>query len=117
MSTNKVIGYLAYITKTQLICEGDSCVIASSEAKMKSYLKQMRPELHKKVTITKARFADIKKGLEAGAAYSFDEESYERFRPAALQTGMNLGQGDLQEASSISGLHLIRIQKMTVSSN
>ena len=113
---NKVIGHLAYITKTHLICDGDSCVIAGSEEKIKSYIKQMSPELYDKVTIKKARFKDIKRGLEFGAAYSFDEEAYNCFHPIALKAGISTGQEGFT-GKIPRGLHLIQIQKVDVSKN
>ena len=113
---NKVIGHLAYITKTHLICDGDSCVIAGSEEKIRSYIKQISPELYDKITIKKARFKDIKRGLEFGAAYSFDEEAYDRFRLVAGKAGISLGSEDYTTEAP-TGLHLVRIQKVSISKN
>jgi len=116
MKEDKVIGYLAYITKTQLICDGDSCIIAGSELKMKSYIRQRNPELLKKVKIAKARFNRIKTALDFGAAYSFDREAYERFYPLARQTGMNVGPEDFSIPTP-TGIHFARVQKTSVMTN
>ena len=86
MSSGKVIGYIAYVTKLKLICEGDSCIVAGSRTKMISYLDIARPGYSKKVTITKAMFGDIRKAIELGAAYSFDREAYARFQPLARKS-------------------------------
>ena len=116
MSDGKVIGYLAYITKTQMICDGDSCIISGSREKMKSYLKQRIPDLAGKVTISKARFGDIKRALQLGASYSFDEEAYNRFYPLAGKAGINAGPEDFT-GETPTGLHLVRIRKMKISRN
>ncbi len=38
MSYHKVIGYFAYHRGGEVICDGDSCIIAGSEEKMKAYI-------------------------------------------------------------------------------
>ena len=87
MSINtKVIGYLAYITRIELICDGDSALIAGSETKLLSYIRERNPAVLDKITVAKARFGDIKRGLDHGGAYSFDEEAYNRFYPLANKT-------------------------------
>jgi hypothetical protein len=116
MSNGKVIGYLAYITKIQIICERDSCVIAGSREKMKSYLKAINPRALNEVTISKARFGDIKKAMELGAAYNFDEESYNRFYPLAKKHGINVGRQDFS-GETPTGFHFVRVQKMRTSRN
>ena len=116
MSAGKVIGYLAYITKTELICEGDSCIIAGSREKMKSYIRLKNPQMLGTATITKARFGDIKRSLKLGAAYSFDEEAYNRFYPLAGKAGINAGPEDFT-GETPTGLHFVRIQKMRISRN
>ena len=116
MSAGKVIGYLAYISKAELICEGNSCIIAGSRNKMKSYIKQRNPELSGKVTISKARFGDIKRGLEYGAAYSFDEEAYGRLYPLAVKAGIDVGPEDFTDETP-TGLHFVRVAKVRLSRN
>lgn len=120
MPDGKVIGHLAYITKTHLICDGDSCIISGSREKMKERLRRTNPQVMNSVTITKARFGDIKRGLQCGAAYSFDEESYGRFYPLADKAGIKVGPEDFSGEppdGSRSGLHLVRVQKMGISRN
>ena len=43
-----------------------------------------------KHTVRKTRFGEIMQGLSLGAAYAFDEESYERFLPLGRATGLAL---------------------------
>jgi hypothetical protein len=77
---------------------------------MDSYLETAAPGSSKKVTITKARFGDISKALDLGAAYSFDRESYERFRPLARKCGMDAGPNDFDETGA-KGIQFVRVQK------
>ncbi|MCP4153410.1 MAG: hypothetical protein GY757_37125 [bacterium] len=116
MKEGKVIGYLAYITKTQLICDGDSCVIAGSELKLKAYIRQNNPDVLKRVKIVKARFNRIKAALDNGAGYSFDEEAYNRFYPLARNAGMNVGPEDFS-LEKPTGPHLVRVRKTYVNTN
>jgi len=116
MKEGKVIGYLANLTKTQLICDGDSCVIAGSKLKMKSYVRRCNPDVLKKVKIVKARFDKIKAALDYGAAYSFDQEAYSRFYPLARNAGMNVGPEDFS-LENPAGPHLVRVQKTYVNTN
>lgn len=116
MPDGKIIGYLAYITKAEPICEGNSCIIAGSRDKMKTYLKQNNPRLIDRVTISKARFGDIKRALQLGAAYSFDEEAYNRFHPLARKAGIKVGPEDFT-GETPTGLHFVRIQKISLSKN
>ncbi len=116
MSSGKVIGYIAYVTKLQLICEGDSCIVAGSRKKMISYLEIARPGESKKVTITKARFGDIKRAIELGAAYSFDREAYERFHPLARKSGIDVGPADFDAAES-EGIQFVTVRRKVPSGN
>ena len=118
MFSGKVIGYIAYVTKLQLICEGDSCIVivAGSWKKMISYREIARPGESKKVTITKARFGDIKRAIELGAAYSFDREAYERFHPLARKSGIDVGPADFDAAES-EGIQFVTVRRKVTSGN
>jgi len=116
MSDHKVIGYFAYHRGGEVICDGDSCVIAGSEEKMKAYIAASAGEITKKPTIKKTRFGEIKRGMELGGAYSFDEESYSRFHPVARKAGINAGPEDFSEQRP-GKVHLVRVQKMPLSRN
>lgn len=74
----KVIGYFAYTKSIYAYCDGDACIIAGSDLLMKHYLQKV-PNVMKEYTIKKTRFGEIIEGIKRGAAYAFDEESYERF--------------------------------------
>jgi hypothetical protein len=117
VTNHKVIGYFAYLDGGNVICDGDSCIIAGSEEKMKKYILIQGPnaDIHK-ITIKKTRFGEIKQGMDLGAAYSFDEEAYSRFYPIAQKHGIKIGPEDFTQNSE-KGLHLVRIQKSVLSGN
>ena len=112
LKPRKVIGYFSYNISGNVFCDGDACVIAGSEASMKSYMKAMLPKISKKDKIKKTTFGEIATGLKKGAAYAIDKEAYERFLPLAKLNKIN----DLPEAEeffseqSETGIHFIRIQ-------
>ncbi|MBI5417114.1 hypothetical protein HZA55_04095 [Candidatus Poribacteria bacterium] len=89
MSWLKIIGYFAYFSKQSVLCDGDACVIAGSEQKMINYLLMNKQEIAK-YTIKKTRFEEIMAGINQGAAYCFDEESYNIFYPLARKHGLNM---------------------------
>lgn len=115
MPDNKVIGYFAYEPGGKVVCDGDSCVIAGSEEKMRRYIAEFGKST-KTVTVKKTRFGEIKRGMELGGAYSFDEESYSRFHPLARKAGINAGSEDFSEQRP-GRVHLVRVQKTTLSRN
>ena len=77
---------------------------------------QRNPDASDKVTIIKARFGEIMQGMNRGGAYSFDEESYNRFYPLAVKAGMKIGPEDFS-GETPTGLHFVRVQKMGISTN
>ena len=105
----RVIGYFAYTPPMHVICDGDACVIAGSEAGMKRYAEAMVSGLLKGTRIKKTRFGEILKGLELGAAYAFDEEAYNRFHPLAKKAGLPMTPQDFSGPSP-TGMHFVRIQ-------
>lgn len=90
MSTHKVIGFFAYKTKLELVCEGQSLIITGSKEKMEEYLKSHGFEKTSSFTIKKTKFGEILEGLKRGAEYSFDSESYSRFYPLGLGENLEL---------------------------
>ena len=96
-SHTKVLGYIATLPgKIDLLCDGDSCIIAGSEKTMKEYI---------------ANFSN-QTGLKLGAAYSFDHESYLRFCPLATEDGMDFVDFTPEDKARPAGLavSLMRVQ-------
>lgn len=105
---SKVIGYFAFSSLTAVICEGDACVISGSEQRMKDYVASATLESSQSNTIKKTRFGEIIKGMEMGAPYAFDEESYNRFYPLANKIGLDLKEEDFSETET--GFHFVVIR-------
>jgi len=104
---SKVIGYFAFSSPTAIICEGDACVIAGTEKRMRDYIASTAVESSEKKTIKKTRFGEIIRGMEMGAPYAFDEESYNRFYPLANKIGLELKEEDFSETET--GFHFVII--------
>jgi hypothetical protein len=93
----RVIGYFAYLSPTDLVCtDTDACVIAGSGEAMQQYLSEMAPSTAG-ASVRKTRFVEILRGLNLGAAYAFDNESYARFYPLAREAGLDVAQPDFDE--------------------
>jgi hypothetical protein len=73
----------------------DACVIAGSLCAIEEYVAEVYGAAASRVTIKKTRFGEILQGLELGAAYAFDKESYARFYPLALEAGLRYRQRTL----------------------
>ena len=88
---SKVMGFVAQRKGTiSLLCDGDSAVVAGSEKKIRDYISTSVGHSDSDYEIKKARYGHILQCLKIGAAYSFDEESYDRFYPLAIQEGNKL---------------------------
>ena len=105
---SKVIGYFAFSSPTEVVCEGDACVISGSEQRMKNYVASLTQESSKKTTIKNTRFGEITKGMKMGAPYAFDEESYNRFYPLANKIGLNLKEEDFSQTETRYHFMVIR---------
>lgn len=100
----KVVGFFAYWSPTQVVCvETDACLIAGSSAAMARYLAKHDPLRAPKATVKKTRLGEIASGLQLGAAYAFDKESYARFHPLALEAGLPVAAADFEEKSRQGG--------------
>lgn len=86
---SRVIGYFAFLSPAQVVCtDVDACVVAGSDGAMERYLAESEPAAAPRATVKKTRFGEILRGLELGAAYAFDNESYARFYPMAREAGI-----------------------------
>ncbi len=106
---SKVIGYFAFNSPSEVICDGDACVISGSEQSMQDYIKSISSKPSSMVSIRKTRFGDIVKGMKMGAPYAFDEQSYNRFYPLANKIGYSLKEEDFSVPTE-TGRHFVVIR-------
>lgn len=85
-----MLGFIACATATEVFRFEDACVVAGSDALLRSYLAGNPNLANAALAISKIRFADVHAGLDAGAAYAFDREAYERFAPLARDAGIDV---------------------------
>ena len=111
---HNLLGYLVQTSRFTVLCDGDACLIVGSEAKLKAYLAALNTELPKPYEIKKARFEDVRRVLQLGGAYAFDEEAYNRFYPLAQKAGLKVGPEDFSTPPPPGlkrpALHLVRVQ-------
>jgi hypothetical protein len=101
-----VIGYFAYASLSEVVCDGDACIVAGSEADLRTYLSELGLGVPISHTLKKTRFGEIMRGIRLGAAYAFDETSYNRFYPLAKREGFDLGPEDFFAAKKSSSRRL-----------
>lgn len=106
---SKVIGYFAFNSPLEVVCEGDACVISGSEQDMRNYLNGLSSTTEE-VTIKKTRFSEIIQGMKMGAPYAFDEHSYNRFYPLANKMGFNLRNEDFSTPTE-TGFHFVVVRQ------
>ena len=87
----KVLGFVAIQPGTiNVLCDGDSCIVASSEERMKQYIATISTDPQKEYRISKARYGRVLQAMRLGGAYSFDKESFSRFCPLARGDGIDI---------------------------
>ena len=106
---SKVIGYFAYASRVEVVCTGDACVVAGSEAAMRAFLTELNPTGAGSHTIRKTRFAEILSGMRLGGSYAFDEEAYSRFLPLAQEAELPAAEADFAAAHE-RGDRFIKLQ-------
>ena len=113
---HSLIGYLARASRYRLLCDGDACIIAGSEAKLKEYIVASDPAGAARYEIKKVRIAELLKGIGAGLAYAFDEDAYNRFYPQAQRAGLGVGPEDFSTPPPAGltrpAIHLVRVQHL-----
>lgn len=105
---SKVIGYFAYLSPSEVVCDGDACLITGSEVDLQTYITEIGFGIENNPAIKKTRFGEIMRGMRLGAAYSFDETAYNRFYPLAKREGLELGVEDFLPTAT--GRHFVRLQ-------
>jgi hypothetical protein len=106
----KVIGYFAYTSPTDVVCDGDACVIAGSDVDLRTYISELGAAGGTNHTLKKTRFGEIMRGMSLGASYAFDEAAYNRFYPLAQREGLDFGPEDFSATGPGKGVHLVRVQ-------
>ncbi len=48
---SKVIGYFAFSSPTEVICDGDACVISGSEQDLRNYIESVSTESSNRATL------------------------------------------------------------------
>jgi len=88
---SKVLGFVASIPGTiNMLCDGDSCIVAGSEKQMQDYIATMGFDHKAKYRITKARYGHVVQAMKLGGAYSFDRDAFSRLAPLIQQDGIDL---------------------------
>ena len=89
---SRVLGVCAQAAPDEVFRFEDACLIAGSPERMRTYL-AANPRLRgSAMAVSKIRFADVHAGLDAGAAYAFDREAFERFSPLARDAGIDVAE-------------------------
>ena len=87
--STKVLGYVAVVPGTiNVLCDGDSCIVAGSEKLMRDYIASFCRARTAEYHVRKARYGHVLQSMKLGAAYSFDAESFSRFSPLAREDGI-----------------------------
>lgn len=109
-----MIGYLAQVSRYEVLCDGDACVVVGSRQRLKAYLGGKADELRQGYALKKVWLEDILAGIIQGGAYAFDEESYKLFYPHAQRAGFSIGEEDFNVAPPTEleegWMHLVRVQ-------
>ena len=108
---NLVVGFFAS-DGTTVMCDGDACVISGSSQDMQRIVERLAPTRRRAMTVRKTTFGEIWQGLQMGAAYAFDEQAYEAFRPLANRAGWPLAEEDFSDPGPL-GYHFVRVQLLT----
>ena len=67
---------------------------------MRDFVEESDPVVARVISIHKSRFAEIVAGLQRGAPYAFEEASFARFHPLAVEIGLPIPNLDFAEAQA-----------------
>lgn len=95
---SKVIGYYALSAAQHMVCSAGAALISGSESASRRFVEEFDPSKARTYSFHKVRFGEMLPGLQRGAPYAFDEVSYGRFYPLALEAGLPVTEGDFAEA-------------------
>ena len=89
---SRVLGFFAQADSNEVFRFEEACVIAGSPERLRACLATHPKLRNASLTLSKIRFADVHAGLDAGAAYAFDEEAFERFAPLARDARIDVAE-------------------------
>lgn len=89
---SRVLGFFAHTSRDEVFRFEEACVVAGSQDRLRACLAAGPKLRDASLTFTKIRFADVHAGLDAGAAYAFDEAAFERFAPLARDAGIDVSE-------------------------
>jgi len=101
----RVVGFFAS-DGTNALCHEEACIITGTSQAMQQLLTQRGRR--SRMTIYKTTFGEIRQGLQWGAAYGFDKQAYDVFRPLADRAGLPLVEQRLTSPDSDT-LHVVRL--------
>lgn len=104
----RVVGFFAS-DATNVLCHEDACIITGTSQSMQALLKRPAPRRRSAMTVRKTTFGEIRQGLQWGAAYGFDEQAYQVFRPLAGRAALPLVEQRVMSPDS-GALHVVRLQ-------
>ena len=102
----KTIGYFAIHLPEDVLCDGEACIIASTQSALNKYTKALSSDVVFQNRKTSLR--EILDGISMGGAYAFDEASYNLFYPLANKHGFNLKYEKFTPTET--GLHFITVK-------
>jgi hypothetical protein len=103
----RVVGFFASDGEN-VLCHEDACIITGALPEMHNLLKESAKRRRHAMTVRKTTFAEIRQGLQWGAAYGLDQQAYEVFQPLALRVGLPLVEKQLL-APDAGALHVVRL--------
>ncbi|MDD9982110.1 MAG: hypothetical protein OXU81_12265 [Gammaproteobacteria bacterium] len=105
---SRVLGFFAHAGRDEVFRFEEACVVAGSQERLRACL-ATHPKLRDAaLTLAKIRFADVHAGLDAGAAYAFDEEAFGRFAPLARDAGIDVA--ETFPDSDVEAFNFVKVQ-------
>lgn len=112
---NKIIGYFSYTKSGNVFCDGDSCIIINSKQLMRRLLQAKASIDSEQDLIKKTTFGEVINGIELGASYILDKDTYSVFNTIAKRNAMNDLMLATKVPSSIPDIDVpfVRIQQVS----
>ncbi len=103
----RVIGYFACLSPTDLVCtDTDACVARGFQVSAMAAAPWRAAVLGAVPATGQAHSSRrILRGLQLGAAYAFDKESYARFYPLAQEAGLAVQPAEFATVAAMDGTH------------